>query len=78
MLYPEMNAKIVALLRVSDQPAHLYAADRIEQLEQKGLALADLVLEWEALERVDFYKYFKLTKRMIAAAIELKKIAGGR
>ena len=39
--YPEMNAKIVGLLRVSDSPVMLYAAQRIEELEQ---AIRDLEL----------------------------------
>ena len=38
--YPEMNAQIVGLLRQSDDPSKLYAADRIEELEAK-VALAD-------------------------------------
>jgi len=32
--YPEMNDKIVAILRVSDEPHCLYAAQRIEELEK--------------------------------------------
>jgi hypothetical protein len=32
--YPEMNAKIVGLLRLSDDPLKLYAAQRIEELKQ--------------------------------------------
>lgn len=32
--YPEMNAKIVGILRVSDSPVMLYAAQRIEELER--------------------------------------------
>jgi hypothetical protein len=33
--YPEMNAKIVGLLRLSDNPECLYAAQRIEDLEDR-------------------------------------------
>lgn len=33
MTYPEMNAKIVGLLRISYDPVDLYAAARIEELE---------------------------------------------
>lgn len=33
--YPEMNAKIVEYLRISDQGIDLYAAQRIEELESK-------------------------------------------
>lgn len=33
--YPEMNRKIVALLRRCEDPMLLYAAQRIEELEQK-------------------------------------------
>lgn len=41
--YPEMNAKIVDLLRMSENPRCLYAAARIEELEKKIAALmADL------------------------------------
>lgn len=35
MTYSEMNEKIVGILRISDQPAVLYAADRIEELERR-------------------------------------------
>lgn len=34
-LYPEMNAKIKDILRVSNDPVCLYAAARIEQLERE-------------------------------------------
>lgn len=33
--YPAMNAKIVDLLRLRDDPVSLYAAARIEELEKK-------------------------------------------
>ena len=33
--YPEMNEKIVGLLELSDDPMHLYAAQRIKELEQQ-------------------------------------------
>lgn len=33
--YPEMNEKIVGLLELSDEPMHLYAAQRIKELEQQ-------------------------------------------
>jgi uncharacterized membrane protein len=45
--YPEMNEKIVSILRISDEPAHLYAADRIEELEKALAAALDTI---EALE----------------------------
>lgn len=32
--YPEMNRKVVGILRVSDSPVMLYAAQRIEELEK--------------------------------------------
>ena len=32
--YPEMNDKIVSLLRMSDEPVQLYAAQYIEELKQ--------------------------------------------
>ena len=32
--YPEMNAKIKDLLRIGEQPICLYAAKRIEELEE--------------------------------------------
>lgn len=31
--YPEMNAQIISLLRLSEDPICLYAAQRIEELE---------------------------------------------
>jgi predicted Zn-ribbon and HTH transcriptional regulator len=37
--YPEMNEKIVELLRISDEPACLYAAMRIEELEKENMLL---------------------------------------
>ena len=37
--YPEMNAKIVKLLRMKDDPMCLYAADRIEELEAENARL---------------------------------------
>lgn len=33
--YPEMNEKIVGILRISDDPMCQYAAQRIEELEQE-------------------------------------------
>ena len=42
--YAEMNTRLVGLLRKSDQPDKLYAADRIEQLE----AVLREVVEWLA------------------------------
>ena len=48
--YPEMNAKIVDLLRMSENPRCLYAAARIEALEKKIAALmADLQERDQAL-----------------------------
>ncbi len=32
--YPEMNQKIIDLLKMSDNPVSLYAAERIEELEK--------------------------------------------
>jgi hypothetical protein len=43
--YPEMNKQIVSLLRVHDNPAVLYAADRIEELEAQ-VARRDEILNW--------------------------------
>lgn len=37
--YPEMNARIVELLRISGSPIHLYAAQRIEDLEREVVRL---------------------------------------
>ena len=42
--YPEMNAKITKLLRFSNDPKCLYAAERIEELEAREGKL------WEALQ----------------------------
>mgnify|MGYP000101804264 CR=1 FL=1 len=33
--YPEMNEKIVGILKVSDEPHHLYAAQLIEELQAR-------------------------------------------
>lgn len=33
--YPEMNGLIVGILRISDKPEVLYAAQRIEELEKE-------------------------------------------
>ena len=44
-VYPEMNNKIVDLLRMGDTPVELYAAQRIEELELKNKELFDRVLE---------------------------------
>jgi hypothetical protein len=43
--YPEMNARIVSLLRACEDTLKLYAAQRIEELE------ADLVLSAKMLAR---------------------------
>ena len=48
--YPEMNAKIVGLLKMKDDPVSIYAAARIEELEKKIAALmADLQERDQAL-----------------------------
>lgn len=48
--YPAMNAKIVDLLRLRDDPVSLYAAARIEELEKKIAGLfADLQERDQAL-----------------------------
>ena len=39
--YPEMNAKIIDLLRLSDDPKCLYAAERIEALERENADLRE-------------------------------------
>ena len=33
--YPEMNEKILGILRLSEEPVQLYAAQRIEELEEE-------------------------------------------
>lgn len=43
--YREMNEKIVGLLRLQDNPAVLYAADRIEELEVQ-VSRRDELLKW--------------------------------
>lgn len=43
--YPEMNQKIVGLLRMTDNdPTKLYAADRIEELERQCNTYCDLLV----------------------------------
>mgnify|MGYP001590018503 CR=1 FL=1 len=44
MTYPEMDAKIVGLLRISTSACQLYAADRIEELE-RAIAEKDRCLD---------------------------------
>lgn len=44
-LYPEMNNKIVELLRMGNTPVELYAAQRIEELELKNKELIDRMLK---------------------------------
>jgi len=41
--YPKMNEQIVGILRWTDNPAGLYAADRIEELEAERDALASVL-----------------------------------
>ena len=43
-VYPEMNNKIVELLRMGGTPVEFYAAQRIEELELKNKELIDRVL----------------------------------
>ncbi len=43
--YPYLNEKIVEILRLSDNPACLYAAQRIEDLELVMREIADIVKE---------------------------------
>src|SRR3990172_3463620 len=46
--YPEMDRQIVGILRVSEDPSHLYAAQRIEDLEARIAELGEIVATWEA------------------------------
>ncbi len=39
--YPEMDAKLVKILRISENPTSLYAAQRIEELETENQRLRD-------------------------------------
>ena len=48
--YPEMNAKIVGLLKMKDDPVSLYAAARIEELETDIQYKAEAL--WEAESEV--------------------------
>lgn len=47
--YPEMNAQIKGLLRMSDEPMLLYAASRIEELEERLEKVAEWISVDEAL-----------------------------
>jgi len=48
--YPQMNAKITALLRINtENPACLYAADRIEELEAQCATLLNACKDAEEL-----------------------------
>ena len=53
--YPEMNAKIKDLLRIGEQPICLYAAKRIEELEEyerkKGICINDEYFYCQAVGR---------------------------
>ena len=44
-----MNAKIVGLLRISDNPVDLYAAQYIEELQKKNEILGKRLCEWCAV-----------------------------
>lgn len=44
--YPEMNEKIVSILRISDDPACLYAAQYIEELKKKNEILGNRLCDW--------------------------------
>ena len=49
--YPAMNEQIVGILRMSDKPAVLYAAARIEELEAERDTLVEAceaAMEWAA------------------------------
>ena len=71
-VYPEMNNKIVDLLRMGDTPVELYAAQRIEELELKNKELIDRVLEIVAKNRrISFQVLYTGTPNPAAfAAIE--------
>jgi len=45
--YREMNEKIVGILRISDEPDKLYAAQRIEELEDELVARDETIAEME-------------------------------
>lgn len=46
-LYPEMNEKIVGILRIGDEPSLLYAAALIESLQSENAALRERQLTIE-------------------------------
>ncbi|MCK5615576.1 hypothetical protein KAR91_77645 [Candidatus Pacearchaeota archaeon] len=45
--YPAMNKEIVGLLRISKRPHHLYAAQRIEELESITEELYQALVDYE-------------------------------
>lgn len=65
---PEMNEKIVAMLRLHDNPAVLYAAARIEELERQlreiRLAARAVLTEASNSEAVDSVAMINLREAM--------------
>lgn len=52
-LYPEMNGKISGLLRLSNQPAQMYAAELIDHLQKENKDLKRQLLEYENMSAED-------------------------
>ena len=52
--YKEMNEKIVGLLELSDEPMHLYAAQRIKELEA-SLTPAPVVQETGDMTAAEYF-----------------------
>ena len=51
--YPEMNKRIVEILRLGYEPMDLYAAARIEELEQRCAELSNDPLTLNQVKRHD-------------------------
>ncbi|MCM3144350.1 hypothetical protein [Brevibacillus sp. MER 51] len=62
--YPEMNARIKEILRLSDFPTDKYAANRIEELEVENSHL--LEREKKLIESLKKIAYWQYPGRLIA------------
>ena len=59
--YPEMDEKIVSLLRINDEnPVHAYAAQLIDQLQAENARLREAITDFAKADkglRIDYSKY---------------------
>lgn len=69
--YPEMNVKVVDLLRIGGEFNELYAAQRIEELEAENAALKDK-LEKQMLEDIECKAALILTAKDLGLDIKVE------